>query len=146
MSDFTPDPTLPPTEEQTQKFEPVEAHPLPDFSHLRSLVPRGPTPDDPVSKSVLVKAVKDFCRECCGWLPNKRRSCEGDKLLDGSICCLYPYVVGKQKDKKSTLRRRIRQLCIHCVGGFKDECTSTACKLYPHRFGRMARRRDMSDV
>lgn len=79
------------------------------------------------------QAVLTFCRQC---IPNfeERKDCEGNRLLDGKECPLYPYRMGKGRPSI----QKIRKHCLLCMNGQSKliiDCPSINCPLYPFRFG-----------
>jgi hypothetical protein len=136
-------PTVTPPEEGTSKFDPKNVTPSILTERLRGYPQLSSDPNRTVTKATLMRAIKEHCRECCGFLPTASRPCGGDTLLDGVVCALVGWAENEFNLPKAGARRAVKRCCVHCMGGRFEGCASPGCKLYPHRFGRKARRGEL---
>lgn len=88
-------------------------------------------------KALYGAAIAAHCLECAG-TRKEVEDCQGDQLLDGTACGLYParFRSLQREHTKTDLRRFIKICCKHCLGSSRDSCQSPNCSLYPVRFGR----------
>ena len=81
------------------------------------------------------RACRFMCLECTGWEYNETSQCNG-KMMDGSICALFPYKDMSSKQNARGRSKAIRNFCLECMcGNVMDivKCTSMLCPLYPYR-------------
>ncbi|MDA7857944.1 hypothetical protein N9A72_00440 [bacterium] len=85
-----------------------------------------------MKKLTPVKAIRQYCIECCNNQKLEVRLCTVAK-----DCPLYLLRMGK-RPRDSRPLKVIRKKCADCSGGLLKEvknCTFYNCQLYPYRFG-----------
>lgn len=79
-------------------------------------------------------AIHKHCVSCVGSV-YQVYDCQGDVLLDGTVCLFFKYRLGKGRPSVKV----IRKFCLHyCCGSFQavQDCLTKSCFLYPYRFGK----------
>jgi hypothetical protein len=79
------------------------------------------------------KAIRKFCLACVGTATEVHK-CQGNKMLIGDPCPLYPYRLGKGRPSVKTIRKH----CLYCCNNSRKlvrECPDESCPLYKFRLG-----------
>ena len=79
------------------------------------------------------QAIRKHCIACVGSAAEVEY-CDGDEMLGGGSCPLYPYRLGKGRPSVKV----IRQECLNCMSGnrnFIRNCLDSSCNLYSFRMG-----------